>query len=149
MARFSWQGDRLLVDSAGPERELLESLPILLRGSEIDDGSPDWARLRSVGHLGDPEAAARFSDLTAGMLESARAEDLDRFEATAGADHLDAEQAEAWLRVIGEARLAVAARIGIDTEGWEEERQGTFESAVLHLLGHLQESLVAALAERL
>jgi hypothetical protein len=83
------------------------------------------------------------------MLDSARADDLERFEATTGSDHLDLEDAEAWLRVIGEARLAVAARIGIETEGWEETRGDSFEAAVLHLLGHLQEALVEVLAGRL
>ncbi len=63
---------------------------------------------------------------------------------------LDEEEAQAWLTVVGEARLVLAARLGIEEDGWEEllppERP---EVGALHFLGWLQSELVEALSEEL
>lgn len=151
MHPFVADGDRIAVLLAPSEREVLRAVPILLRNSRPEAGDPAWARLRAVGHLDDPEAAARFADLTAGMLETAQVDDRDRFEATVDDDLLTAEDAESWLRSIGEARLRVAARLGIEEDGWEEEplEAELVEMTVLRVLGYLQESLVSVLGERL
>ncbi|MCB2223478.1 MAG: DUF2017 family protein [Actinobacteria bacterium] len=137
---------------APAEREVLLAVPILLRSRSGDaDGAPAWARLRAAGHLDDPEAAARFADLTAGMLAGAQADDLDRFEETLDDEVLDTASAECWMRAIGEARLLVAARLGIEEDGWEDDagEQDLVEMTVLRVLGYLQEGLVAALSERI
>ena len=151
MYPFTNSGEGIAVLLAPAEREVLRAVPILLRNTEPDEGSPDWARLRSVGHLGDPEAASRFRELTAGMLEHAQAGDRDRFESTIEDEILQPEDAEAWLRAIGEARLAVAARLGIEEYGWESEGADgdLVEMTVLKVLGYLQEGLVAVLSERI
>ena len=151
MHPFVGEGDGIAVLLAPSEREVLRAIPILLRSFGTDDGDPAWARLRAVGHLDDSEASERFVDLTAGMLETAQTADRDRFEATIEDEHLSTEDAEAWLRAIGEARLRVAARLGIEEDGWEEEpvEAELVEMTVLRVLGYLQESLGEVLGERL
>jgi len=151
MYPFANTGDGIAVLLAPAEREVLRAVPILLRNAMADDGDPEWARMRSVGHLDDPVAALQFHDLTAGLLESAAAADRDRLEETLEDDVLDPEAAECWMRAIGEARLRVAARLGLEEDGWEQEpvEAELVEMTVLKVLGFLQEGLVTALAERL
>jgi len=151
MYPFSVEGGGIGVLLAPGEREVLRAVPILLRSVHVDEGAPAWSRLRAVGHLDDPGAAAEFKDLTAGMLDDARAADLERLEETVEDDLLDPADAECWMRAIGEARLAVAARLGIEEDGWEEQAGDgeLVETTVLRVLGYLQDSLVAALTEHL
>ncbi|MBU1227720.1 MAG: DUF2017 domain-containing protein [Actinobacteria bacterium] len=151
MYPFMNSGGHIAVLLAPAEREVLRAVPILLRNRSADPGDPAWARLRAVGHLDDPDAADRFGDLTAGMLESALTGDRDRLEETLEDDLLDPADAECWLRAIGEARLKVAARLGIEEDGWEGEavEAELVEITVLRMLGFLQESLVAVLSERI
>ena len=148
---FVNEADAVAVLLAPAEREVLRAVPILLRSSEPEDGDPAWARLRSIGHLDDREAADRFTELTGAMLASAQEDDRDRFEATIDDERLSPDDAEAWMRAIGEARLRVAARLGIEEDGWEQEpiEAELVEMTVLRVLGYLQESLVTVLAERL
>jgi len=150
MYPFMNSGGGIAVLLAPSEREVLRAVPILLRNTAAEDGDPSWARLRAVGHLDDPDASARFRDLTSDMLESAIESDRDRFEETLEDDLLDPADAECWMRAIGEARLKVAARLGIEDEGWEDEAADAqlVEMTVLRVLGFLQEGLVTALSER-
>ncbi len=57
------------------------------------------------------------------------------------------EDAQIWMRVIGDARLALAARMGIEDEAWEEDRSlaESSEGAMLHYLGYVQDALVRLL----
>jgi len=148
---FSIEGGRIGVLMTPGEREVLRAVPILLRSVEQDEGAPAWSRLRAVGHLDDPGAAAEFVELTAGMLETAKTADLDRLDETLEDDLLDPADAECWMRAIGEARLAVAARLGIEDDGWEESGGDgeLVETTVLRVLGYLQDALVTTLTERL
>ncbi|MCJ7725692.1 MAG: DUF2017 family protein [Acidimicrobiia bacterium] len=148
---FVNSGGGIAVLLASAEREVLRAVPILLGNAMADDGDPAWARLRAVGHLDDPGAALLFQDLTAEMLEEAVADDRDRLEATLEDDVLDPADAECWMRAIGEARLRVAARLGLEEDGWEEEplEAELVEMTVLKVLGFLQEGLVSVLSERL
>jgi len=151
MYPFSVEGGGIGVLLAPGEREVLRAVPILLRSVEVDEGAPAWSRLRAVGHLDDAGAAAEFRELTEGMLDDARAADLERLEETLEDDLLDPADAECWMRAIGEARLAVAARLGIEEDGWEEQAVDgeLVEATVLRVLGYLQDALVAALTEHL
>lgn len=151
MYPFMNSGAGVAVLLAPSEREVLRAVPILLRSAGTGDGDPDWARLRSVGHLDDREASERFVDLTAGMLESAITGDRDRLEQTIEDDLLDLDTAECWMRAIGEARLKVAARLGIEQDGWEGDAGDgeLVEMTVLRVLGFLQDGLVEVLSERI
>lgn len=128
------------------ERRLVGFAADLLDGLEQDD--PAASRLRYVAHAGDPEAEERFRELTAGMLEEARTADRVAVRATLAAPMLTGDEAEAWLRVIGEARLFLAGRAGVEEDGWEDAGAPPGKSAewaLLHGLGYLQDRLVAAL----
>jgi hypothetical protein len=148
---FMNSGEGVAVLLAPSEREVLRAVPILLRSAGPDDGDPDWARLRAVGHLDDDDASRRFVDLTGGMLASAVDGDRDRLEESIEDDLLDLETAESWMRAIGEARLKVAARLGIERDGWESHAGDgeLVEMTVLRVLGFLQEGLVEVLSERI
>jgi hypothetical protein len=145
---FEAEGGRILVRLSPAERGMLRAIPVLLSGAEPDDGDPAWARLQTVGHLEDSARAARFAELTGPMLEEARAADRELLEAGVDATSLDIAEAEAWMRVIGEARLLLGARLGIEEDGWEAEPgdDDPVELNVLRLLGYFQEMLVEALS---
>ncbi len=104
----------------------------LAPGAYPDDAAAD-AEFR---RLADTELARGRSDDRAGLLESLAPGDVD----------LDAEQAAAWLRVINETRLLLAARLGIEDDGWSYRRLGrSSRAALLYYLSWAQESLLAAL----
>ncbi len=122
--------------------QILEDLDI----DRSDD--PAVERLSYRAHPDDPEADDRFRSLTAGLLEEARAEDRRRFADTLRKDLLDFEEAEAWTRVIGEARLVLASRLNITEDGWEtdvEPEGAPPQMLLLHVLGQVQDGLVHAL----
>jgi hypothetical protein len=142
---FRRTGRGVAVRLSAAEVEILAALPELLLA--VAPGEPAAARLDPMAHPNDPEAEAAYRELTAGMLEQARARDRSEFAVTLGNDVLSLEEADAWLRVIGEARLVLAARLGIEEDGWEGRSgdTGSFELSLLRLLGALQEDLVTAL----
>jgi len=127
------------------EVEILGALPALLLAVDPDEPAAD--RLDPTVYPDDPGADAAYRDLTRGMLEEARTRDRSELAVTLGNDVLTTEEADAWLRVIGEARLVLAARLGIDEDGWERHAAGDepVEMSLLRLLGALQEDLVSAL----
>ncbi|MDX1690320.1 MAG: DUF2017 family protein, partial [Acidimicrobiia bacterium] len=111
------------------------------------EDDPAAARLDYDAHPDDERASARFRELTGDQLDAARAEDREQFLRTLDADELTEEEAEAWLRVIGDARLALASRIGITDDGWEAG-VGPGDPPELLLVGWLggvQDALVRAL----
>ncbi len=132
-------------------RMLLATLPGWLStvGRDVDD--PAVRRLSPPGVLDDPAADLEFRRLTGSDLDAARAADRETFEATVRtADVLSEADAEAWLRVIGDARLALAARAGVtvgDDEGWERSVDERPELGMVAWLGAVQELLVEAMME--
>jgi len=132
---------------SGRERGILAALPELV--AAVDPGEPAASRLDYRAHPDDPDAEAAYRDLTFGMLEEARRRDRAEFEASLGSDVLTASEADAWLRVIGEARLVLAARLGIDHDGWEHRGGGAepVEMSLLRLLGAWQDDLVDAVID--
>lgn len=144
---FRRTGRGVAVRLSPAEVEILGMLPEMLLS--VEPGEPAAARLDVAAHPNDPDAEAAYRDLTSGMLEEARSRDRSEFAVTLGNDLLTPSEADAWMRVIGEARLVLAARLGIDEDGWEQrvDEDEAFEISLLRLLGALQEDLVAALLE--
>jgi len=63
---------------------------------------------------------------------------------------LSAGEAEAWMRVLAEARLVLASRLGIIEDGWEDDLpEDDPPVALLHYLGWLQQSLTETLEDYL
>jgi hypothetical protein len=146
MSGFRRRGPEIDLDL--PEEELtllLLALPLLDGVSADDPADPAGRRLCYRAHTGDA-AEARFRELTAGSLEADRAADRGRFARSLERGTLGPEDAESWLRVLSEARLALASRLGIDREGGEfaDERGGAARS-LLQLYGCVQDELAGLL----
>lgn len=126
----------------GVERSAMFQLPSLVRR-----GGDAGGRLDYRAHPDHADREAGYRDLVGDGLAELRSEDHRLFLAGLEAGRLDGDQAEAWLRVIGEARLILAAGLGIDHDGWENEADPTSspEMALLGFLGFLQERLIAVL----
>ena len=137
------------VSLAPPERAILRQLPGLLDSVGDPPDDPAAARLRPPAYANDPEAEDEFRRLMAGELDQARSADRAGFlEDLSGSALLDEERAGAWLRVLDESRLVLAARLGIEEDGWEESLPGSDpEVTLLHYLGWLQEELIEAMEE--
>jgi len=136
------------IDLDLPEEELgLHFLALLLlEGLSPDDpADPAARRLRYHAHPEDEEAEARFRELTAGSLEADRAADRQRFATSLQRGTLGPEDAAAWLRVLSEARLALAARLGLDRKrgGGRPGRGGA--ASLLDLFGCVQDELAGLL----
>jgi hypothetical protein len=137
------------VSLAPAERAILRQLPGLLDSVAGPSDDPAAARLRPSAYPDDPDAEDEFRRLMAGELEEARRTDRAGFlEDLSGRGVLDEERAGAWLRILSESRLVLAARLGIEEDGWEESMPGSDpEVTLLHYLGWLQEELIGAMEE--
>jgi hypothetical protein len=151
---FKSTPDGVKVALGSPELELLESLPEFL--ADVREGGPAdpaFARLNPAAYRDDFAAQHDYATVAAPMLAEARAghETLytEGVEAVADGRPLTLEQAEAWLTVIGDARLALAARLGITDPAWSSEPAAGPAREALDFLGYLQDRLVATLTKTL
>ena len=90
-----------------------------------------------------------MAEYSGSQLAEARASDRATFLATLDAALLSPEEAEMWLTVLGDSRLALAARLGIDEPGWETADEEDPERIALGFLSFLQDQLVDVLMDRL
>ena len=147
-------------------------IEVVLRGYDIDALSLMMPVLSSVGEDGSDPAAHRLSVAAYPEDQDAQAEyerlmepELERHRqvdraavasslqaARRGSVRLTPSEADSWLIVINETRLALAARLGIEEEGW-----GTTvgapgrpepEMALLVYLTEVQDDLIQALADQ-
>ncbi len=141
-------GERVFVRLSEDERELLVNLPALVAAVAADD-DPAAARLHPNAYPDDDEASREFARLTDRDLDDARDQDGDAFGASidaAASEGITFSAAEAWLRVLGDARLVLAAREGIDREGeLPEPSLANPRLALVHYLGALQHEIVEVL----
>ena len=139
---FTRRGDEVRVKLDRDTRDVLAALPELLAGSDDADG-----RLTYRVHPDDAEAEERYRELVGDSLDDLRRGDRETLVRGIGDSTIGIEDAEAWMRVIGEARLVLAARLGIERDGWEEDADPAQnpEMALLTYLGYLQDRLVAIL----
>ena len=151
MNPFVWDGSGVRVTLGAEERAMLPSLLALLETVVAGRGDPAAERLDPPAYDADPVADEEYRRLMAQELLDARARDRERFAATASAERLDEDDAEAWLRVLGDVRLTLAARKGIerDDDQWEDRIEVDPELGMLAYLGFLQGSLVDALMNSL
>ena len=144
-APFRNLGSGIALDLTEMERRVLMLVPAVLDGVGAVGEDPAADRLDYRPHPDDPEAAEQYQDLIGDDLEVLRLEDRRAFSESIASPRLALDQAEAWLRVVGEARLVLAARVGITEDGWEANPVEDPEMALLHMLGHLQDELIGAL----
>lgn len=140
---FRRDGERWVLVLEPEEREVLESVAAL-----IDAGGDAGGRLDYSAHPDDPEADARYRELLAGELDALRGEDRGSFERMVAGEALDADGLGAFMRVVGDARLVLASRLGIEHDGWETSAdRNDPRVAMLGWLGYLQESAVELLLD--
>ena len=153
MGGFVRHRDEVHVLLGDDERRLVAvALRILEDADEVDPEDPGAVRLRYSAHPDHAAADDRFRSLTQGMLDDARRADRQTLMETLQASRISIEDAEAWMRVIGEARLVLGARAGLAEDGWEEELAAADEPPspeviLVDLLGRLQDGLVVALLD--
>lgn len=148
---FKRRTDQIEVRLTAEEHALLERLPALL--ASVGAGSdPATERLNPETYPNDGAAQQEYSRLMEAELRSARKTDEEAFASSlASSGSMSLEEAEAWMRVIGDARLTLAARKGLDDddERWEERAPHDPDLSLLLYLGYLQDSLVDVLSEGL
>ena len=140
-------GVRLDLDE--DERGLLRQVAEEVRGlldEEPDD--PSLRRLFPTAHE-DPEREHEYRELTRDQLVSGKHRALDVLSQTAGNAQLSAEEADAWVRALNNARLILGTRLDVtedyDWDSLSERTPRAQELALYAYLSWLQEQLVAAL----
>lgn len=140
-APFKRSRKGISVNLTDAERALLATIPEL-----IVDGGNAGGRLDYQAHTADATTEASYQTLIGDSLDTARADDRTTLAATLEERVLDEDTALAWMRVVGDARIILAHRLGIDQDGWEETIDRASSDAVLiSYLGFIQDSLVSAL----
>lgn len=139
------------VELSPEERLFLGDVLPMLAGVGAREADPAAERLTVPVYLDDPKSNEEWWRLMGQDLDAARRADRAVFARMVTGDEevvLDPEEADAVLRVLNEARLALGARLGIDVEAdhdnlSEESRQ------VLDYLGWIQEELTVELTKTL
>lgn len=140
--------DGILVTLEPDDLDFLKQIPEFLASlgdPEIDSAA---ARLRVPVYLDDPESSDEWWRLMSNEMNQSRLADRSAFDlildaASAGTTASHAE-AEAFLRVLNEARLALAARLSVDVAE-DYERLSEPDRGALDYLASMQEFLLAAL----
>ncbi len=123
----------------------------LLAGVGAVGTDPAATRLNVPVYLDDPESNEEWWRLMGEDLHASRKDDRVVFARVVGADEptvLDDADANAFLRVINEARLALAARMGLDVEE-DHDRLPEDKRQVLDYLGWILEDLTVELSNSL
>ena len=140
------------------EVDALSLLPGVLASVGREEDDPAAARLSVAAYPNDEEAQAEYGRLMAPELEQQRTRDRATVSSSLDAARrgpvaLSTAEADSWLMVINEARLALAARLGISEEGWglpgHPRDVPAPEMALLVYLTGVQDDLISALAERI
>ena len=147
MSWFRATNQGIEVSLQGPEIALLSRLGTLLGGAGVEKDDPARERLTPRIYADDDDASREFDRLASKERIEARSADRETFNsgldaAAAGAMILNGEDAAAWARVIGEARIVLAARKGLFEAGLPTEAVDDPEVAFVMFLGALQEVLV-------
>ena len=143
------EGPRLSV--AVEVEDVLQSVPGWLASVGRRGKDPAADRLAPRVYADDEEAAAEFDRFMTPELDAGRQADRERYgevisRAVGEGTILDEEDAFAVLRVLDEARLVIAARLGIDSDEWEPSPlvDASPELHLYHLLGWVQDALIGA-----
>ena len=157
MHRFSPHPDGVMLTLFPEEAEALVMLPEMLDSVGEVPGDPAASRLAVSAYPDDPDADAEFGDWLGPQLNIRRA--ADRSAVTTSLEVartepvvLSMEEAEAWLLVLNEARLTLAARLGIIEEGWGDDQELDNMApplAYLTFLTYLHGELTTVLLEKL
>ncbi|WP_229399882.1 DUF2017 domain-containing protein [Micromonospora okii] len=163
---FRRRGDRYVADLAVDEIRVLRKVASEVVGlltDGFDHSDPVVGRLFPEVYPDDSAGTAEFRTYTEGDLKTGKIDQagaiLAALPETAGGEvQLDSEAAEAWLRALNDARLAMGVRLEIKDGtdlGAELDEAVTadpsssrvFQLSVYAYLGYLQESLLNAMID--
>lgn len=156
MSRFIRLDGEISADLEDIEVGILRLVPPLLAGvgePGVDRGAD---RLRYEVHADDPERSAEFRRLASDLVDGGRAADIaalvESIDAVADGAALSDDAAAGWVGAINQARVVLAARLGIDDDGWGEGPElagGDPSRVMLLLLSFIQTDLVDVLEDAL
>jgi RimJ/RimL family protein N-acetyltransferase len=158
MERFTAHADGVELTLAPEEVETLLMIPELLESVGVMADDPAEARLSITTYPEDDDSESEFNRLMKPEIEAGRAADRSALQALLEAARdqpvvLSMGEAEAWLLVLNEARLALAARLGIEEEGWDDDLDDDDAlappMAFLDYLSYLHGELTLVLMEKL
>lgn len=166
MSMFRRQGERYTATLAPDEIRVLRKVASEVVGlltDGFDHGDPVVGRLFPDIYPDDPDDSAEFRLYTEGDRKTAKIDQAGAIlaalpENADGEVRLDAEAAEAWLRALNDARLAMGVRLeikdGTDLGAELDEAMlvdpassRVFQLSVYAYLGYLQESLLNAMLD--
>jgi hypothetical protein len=127
--QFTQLESELIVDLARQVSSLLETevsehplAALGIGGGDALSGDPAIARLLPDAYRDDPDRSREFRNLTENSLIDRKRENarmvIDGLTDTTDVT-LDADNQQAWLRAIGDIRMVLAARLGIETDDHE------------------------------
>lgn len=151
MSHFRTTSNGIEVDLNSEERLFLGDVLPLLAGIGAPGSDPAADRLNVPVYLDDPDANEEWWRLMGQDLEAARQSDRAVFKRVVESEEpvlLDDDEADAMLRVLNEARLALGARFGIDVEADHDDLPEDSRQ-VLDYLGRIQEELTVELMRAL
>lgn len=149
--RFKSSRGGIDVDLSADENTFLTGVLDLLAGIPAAADDPASQRLRVPVYLDDPESNEEWWRLMEGELNAARNADRRVFQQTltgSGRQHLSNDQADAFLRVLNEGRLALGARFGLEVEE-DHDRLPEEQRDIMDYLGWLLEDLTSELSRSL
>lgn len=130
--------------------EFLAQIPEFLASLGAPGEDPAADRLQVPVYLDDPDASSEWWRLMGSELDQARAADRSAFElvveAAAEGTVMSKAEAEAFLRVLNEARLALAARLKVEVED-DYEALSEADRGALDYLAGMQGLLLTALID--
>jgi Domain of unknown function (DUF2017) len=149
--RFKTTRGGIDVDLTDDEKVFLTGVLDLLAGIPAAADEPASRRLRVPVYLDDPESNEEWWRLMEGELAAARNADRRVFQnvlTERGRRHLSNEEADAFLRVLNEGRLALGARFGLEVEEDHDELPEE-QRDIMDYLGWLLEDLTSELSRSL
>lgn len=148
---FSRRDGSIVVTFSPEERRFLGQVLDLLADVGAIEDDPAEARLAVPVYLDDPEANDEWWRLMGEELDAARNSDRSVYERVMTSDPpvtLQEQEADAFLRVLNEGRLAFAARLGLEVEE-DHDKLPAEEMQALDYLGWVLEDLTVTLSASL
>jgi hypothetical protein len=149
--RFKSTRGGIDVDLTDDEKTFLTGILDLLAGIPAAADEPASQRLRVPVYLDDPESNEEWWRLMEGELNAARNSDRRVFQHVLderGRCHMSNEEADAFLRVLNEGRLALGARFGLEVEE-DHDQLPEDQRDIMDYLGWLLEDLTSELSRSL
>lgn len=147
MSRFHTTDEGIVCDLSPEERLFLGDVLPLLAEIGAPGSDPAADRLHVPVYLDDPDANQEWWRLMGQDLDAARQADRTVFHEMVSSDEpvmLSPDDADAVLRVLNQARLALGARLGIDVEK-DHDALPEDSRQVMDYLGWIQEELTVEL----